>query len=525
MSTNRHAFGGMFSSVRNDLPASVVVFFVALPLCLGIALASGAPLFSGVIAGIVGGIIAGSISNSSLGVSGPAAGLTVIVLAAIQELGSFEIFLVAVVLAGILQLVLGVIRAGVIAYFFPTSVIKGMLSAIGIIIILKQIPHAFGYDTDFEGDMSFEQPDGHNTFTELSFMLDNITPGALVVSMMSLSILLLWDLYLSKKHFFFTIVQGPLVAVMTGIAYQALALAYFPSWALSPEHLVTVPVADSFDSFLSQFSFPDFDHLLDKNVWFVALTLALVASIETLLSVEATDKIDPYKRVTNTNRELLAQGTGNIVSGLIGGIPITQVIVRSSANIQSGGRTKLSAIMHGFLLLICVVAIPNILNMVPLAVLAGVLLLVGYKLAKPSTFKKMMRLGWSQFIPFMATVLGVVFTDLLKGIAIGMVVAIFYLLRNSYRNSHFMHIEESQDGGQVVRMTLAEEVIFLNKGAIRSELNRVTEGSRVIIDISRSYSIDYDVMEAIEDFKEQARTKNIVVEIITRSHHKPAGKG
>ncbi len=508
--------GGLFSYLRNDLPASVVVFFVALPLCLGIALASGAPLFAGIIAGIVGGLVAGSISGSHLGVSGPAAGLTVIVLAAIQQLGSFETFLLAVVLAGILQIVLGFIKAGVIGYFFPTSVIKGMLTAIGIIIILKQIPHAVGYDADYVGDMSFNQPDGHNTLTELTYMLDAITPGAVIVSILSLSILLLWDLYLSKKHYVFKVIQGPLVAVLVGVLYQSIASTFFPQWALSAEHLVTVPVANNFNEFLTQFSLPDFSQIVSQDVWIIAFTIAIVASIETLLSVEATDKLDPYKRVTDTNRELLAQGTGNIVSGLIGGLPITQVIVRSSANIQSGARTKMSTILHGLLLLLCVIAIPGILNMVPLAVLAGVLLMVGYKLAKPSIFREMARLGWSQLLPFMATVAGVVFTDLLKGIGIGMVVAIFIILRNSYRHSHFVQREETENGNERVRLTLAQEVIFLNKATIRKELNEIPEGSEVVIDMSKSAFVDHDVLEIIHEFRQQAMERDIQVEIIKK---------
>jgi MFS superfamily sulfate permease-like transporter len=518
--TNGYERAGMFSSVRYDLPSSVVVFFVALPLCLGIALASGAPLFSGIIAGIVGGIVVGAISNSQLGVSGPAAGLAVIVLTAIHQLGSFEVFLLAVVLAGIIQIVLGMVKAGIIGYYFPTSVIKGMLTAIGIIIILKQIPHALGYDADYEGDLSFVQADGRNTFSELIYMFDAITPAAVIVSVISLSILLLWELYLVKKHNIFKIMPGPLVAVVVGILYQAITSAYLPEMALSAEHLVTVPVAESFNGFLNQFSFPNFSSITNQDVWIVAFTLAIVASIETLLSVEATDKLDPYKRVTNTNLELIAQGSGNILSGLIGGIPITQVILRSSANIQSGGKTKLSAILHGIFLLICVVSIPRVLNMVPLAVLAGVLLMVGYKLAKPSMFRDMARLGWSQFLPFIATVLGVVFTDLLKGIGIGMAVAIVLILRNSYKNSHFMHRERNGNGDHKVKLTLAEEVVFLNKGSIKKELSSVPPGAEVTIDMSKSVSVDYDVLEIIEDFQKQAHTRDIDVTLITYGKQK-----
>jgi MFS superfamily sulfate permease-like transporter len=517
MKTKDWKQNGIFTSIRNDFPASIVVFFVAVPLCLGIALASGAPLFSGIIAGIVGGIVVGAISNSQLGVSGPAAGLTVIVLTAIHQLGSFEVFLTAVVLAGLLQIILGVVKAGVIGYYFPSSVIKGMLTAIGIIIILKQIPHAFGYDADYEGDMSFSQADGENTFTELVHMLDAITPGALVVSLLSLVIIVLWDGQVVKRYRSLKLIQGPFVAVLAGIGYQFITSAFFPQWALSAQHLVNVPVAENFTGFLNQFTLPDFSAVFRQDVWIIAFTLAIVASLESLLSVEATDNLDPYKRTTNTNRELLAQGSGNILSGLIGGLPVTQVILRSSANIQSGGRTKLSTIMHGVLLLLCVLFIPHILNMVPLAALAGVLLIVGYKLANPSVFKQMARLGWEQFLPFMATIMGVVFTDLLKGIGIGMGVAIIIILRNSYKHSHFLHHAESDLGRDKVKLTLAEEVVFLNKGRIKKDLADVPPGSKVTIDMSKSVSVDYDVMEIINDFTRQAEAKNIDVKLIQRN--------
>ncbi len=505
----------IFKNIKTDAPASLIVFFVALPLCLGIALASGAPLFSGIIAGIVGGIVVGAISGSTLGVSGPAAGLTVIVLSAIQTLNSFETFLLAVVIAGVFQIILGVARAGVIGYYFPSSVIKGMLTAIGIIIILKQIPHAFGYDHDYEGDLNFTQADGENTFTELIAMTDAITPGAVVVAAISMGLLILWDVYLTKKHKIFTILQGPLVVVAFGIFFQMLAHQYFPELALDPVHLVTVPVSDDIPSFIGQFSMPDFSQLLNQEVYIVAFTIAVVASLETLLCVEATDKLDPAKNVTPTNRELIAQGIGNMTSGLIGGLPVTQVIVRSSANIQSGGKTKLSAILHGFLLLLCVWIIPNILNLIPLAVLASILILVGYKLAKPSMFIEIYKLGWAQFIPFMITIIGIVLTDLLTGIGFGLIVAFFIIIRNSYRNSHFLHKEDTE-GHTKIKMTLAEEVTFLNKGAILKELKRIPSGATVTIDATQSQSIDYDVMEIIENFKDTSAQKNINVEFKTK---------
>jgi MFS superfamily sulfate permease-like transporter len=508
---------GLFSNIKQDLPASIVVFFVAVPLCLGIALASGAPLFSGLISGIVGGVIVGALSNSSLGVSGPAAGLAVIVLTAIQSLGVFEVFLLAVVLAGFLQIVMGLLKGGVIGYYFPSSVIKGMLTGIGIIIILKQIPHAFGYDADYEGDLSFQQADGENTFSELFNMLDYISPGAVIVSIISLVILLGWDIYLSKQHKVFKLVQGPLVAVAAGIGYQLISSSYFPSFAIQSQQLVSVPVPENFSGFINQFTFPDFSAILSSEVWVVAITIAVVASLETLLSVEATDKLDPNKQVTNTNRELLAQGTGNIISGLIGGLPVTQVIVRSSANIQSGGRTKLSAILHGLLLLICVGLIPFVLNMIPLAVLACILFVVGFKLAKPSLFKQMYKLGLSQFLPFLVTILGIVFTDLLKGIAMGVIVGLVMLLRNSFKNSHFLHKEVVDNNGQrMVKMTLAEEVTFINKGAILKSLDKVQKGAHLTIDMSKSISIDYDVLEIIDNYKNTSKEKGIKVKLINR---------
>jgi MFS superfamily sulfate permease-like transporter len=511
---NLHSRDSMFSSIRYDLPASIVVFFVAVPLCLGIALASGAPLFSGIIAGIVGGIVVGSISNSSLGVSGPAAGLTVIVLSAIQQLQSFEVFLMAVVIAGVIQIILGLVKAGIIGYYFPSSVIKGMLTAIGIIIILKQIPHAFGYDADYQGDFSFMQLDGHNTFSELIYMLNAITPGAVVVSIISLTILFIWDAHLVKKYALLKYVQGPLVAVIAGIAYQAVTSAYFPQWSLSSEHLVTVPVAENVSGFFAQFLSPDFGTLFRGDVWTVGVTLAIVASIESLLSTEATDKLDPYKRSTNPNRELIAQGTGNIVSGLLGGLPVTQVILRSSANIHSGAKTKLSTICHGILLLLCVVLIPKVLNLVPLAALASILLIIGYKLANIETFRQMAQLGWSQFVPFVCTIVAIVLTDLLTGISIGLAVSVVIVLRNSYMNSHLMEEQGGSRGKPRLRMTLAEEVVFLNKGRIKKDLNEVPAGSEVTIDMSKSFIVDHDVIEIISDFKDQAKRRNIDVTLI-----------
>ena len=505
----------MFKEIKSDLPASIVVFFLAVPLCLGIALASGAPLFAGIIAGIVGGIVVGVASGSPLGVSGPAAGLAVIVLTSITTLGSWPVFLLAVVLAGIIQLSLGFAKAGFIAYFFPSSVIKGMLTGIGLLIILKQIPHALGWDKDAEGDDSFLQADGENTFSEITKAFDFITPGAILIAAVSLAILILWDQVLTKKHKIFQLLQGPIVVVILGIVMNYLFKAGTLNFSLAADQVVRIPVANNLTEFFSQFTFPDFSAITNFEVWKIAIVLAIVASLETLLCVEATDKMDPDKRITPTNRELKAQGLGNIVSGMIGGLPVTQVIVRSSANINFGGKTKLSTILHGVFLLISAITIAGLLNMIPLASLAAILLMVGYKLAKPALFIQMYKLGWEQFIPFTATVIAILATDLLKGITIGLLFGIFYTLRHSYRNSHYMKETITTDEGQEVhQLVLAEEVSFFNKASVIKELDEIPANSKVIIDCTKSKSIAYDVVELIRDYRSNAKIKNIEVETI-----------
>jgi len=499
-------------SLKSDIPASIVVFFVALPLCLGIALASGAPLFSGLIAGIVGGIVVGILSGSQIGVSGPAAGLAAIVLAAIATLGSWENFLLAVVLGGVIQVVFGVLRAGIIGYYFPSSVIKGMLTGIGIIIILKQIPHFFGYDATPEGNFAFKQLDGENTFSEIAVMFSSISIGPTIIACVALIILILWDKVLAHRSKFFKVVQGPLVAVVFGIVYYNLTKG--TPYGITAEHMVSVPIPKDFSSFLLQFSLPNFGAITNPAVWVTAFTIALVASLETLLCVEATDKLDPDKRVTPTNKELLAQGTGNIISGLIGGLPITQVIVRSSANIQSGGKTKKSAIIHGFLLLISVLLIPGLLNMIPLSVLAAILLIVGFKLAKPALFKVIYGQGWKQFLPFIVTVLGIIFTDLLVGIGLGLLVGICVILIKSYQNSHFLHMEDTSNGRPKLKMTLAEEVTFFNKGAILKELDKLPENSFLELDVRKTRYLDNDIIEILEDFAFKAKARNIDIKLV-----------
>lgn len=498
--------------LRHDLPAGVVVFFVAVPLCLGIALASGAPLFSGLIAGIVGGIVVGAASGSALGVSGPAAGLAVIVYGSIQTLGSFEAFLLAVVLAGLMQIALGAARAGILAYFFPSSVIKGMLSGIGLLIILKQLPHAIGWDADFAGDESFQQPDGQTTLSEIARAFERFEPSAIVVSAVALAILLFWDKILISRARIFQLIQGPLVAVCFGIAYQMTTSRVAPEWALGVQHLVQLPVLSAPTEVFRLLTMPDWSQLANPAIYVTAVTLAIVASLETLLCVEATDKLDPQKRVTPTNRELIAQGIGNTLSGLIGGLPITQVIVRSSANIQSGARSKISAIFHGLLLLVAVLFLSRVLNQVPLAVLASVLLVVGYKLAKPSLFLGMYRQGLSQFIPFVVTIGAILFTDLLTGVLLGLATGVMDILYRSYQNTIWIETQERDDAtGHTVRLRLAEQVTFLGRGALLKQLAAIPDDSHVVLDLSRAVSIDHDVIEILQDFESSAPSRGIEV--------------
>jgi len=494
-------------NLKYDFSASIVVFLVALPLCLGIALASGAPLFAGILTGIIGGIVVASFSGSQLSVSGPAAGLTVIVLGAIEQLGAFETFLLAVLLAGVIQLALGVIKAGMIGNYFPSSVIIGMLAAIGIIIILKQLPHAVGYDSSFFGEESFIQLNSENTFSALQKAFAAINYGAFAICILSLAILILWPKF--KK---LSIVPAPLVVVFLGVLLSQFFAG--SSFELAQNHLVVIPVVDSFNEFLGLFTFPDFTQIANKEVWIVAITIAIIASLETLLSLEAVDKIDPFKRVSPTNRELLAQGIGNMTSGLVGGLPLTAVIVRSSANVNAGGRTRQSAILHGIWLLLAVITIPTIINLIPLSCLAAILLHTGYKLAKPSAFKQMWHKGLDQFVPFIVTIVAVVLTDLLTGVGVGLVVAMFYILRNNLSNAFEYDVEENSDGAKIT-FTLAEEVTFLNKAAIQKALyglpRRINE---IIVDGSQSRFIDKDVIEVIKDFEQNAVSKGKNIELV-----------
>jgi MFS superfamily sulfate permease-like transporter len=497
------------SNLRYDLPAGLVVFLVALPLCLGISLASGTPLLSGLIAGVVAGLVITPLSGSPLSVSGPAAGLTVIVLNANKTLGSFRAFLVSVVLAGGIQLALGFLKAGTIANYFPSSVIKGMLAAIGIVLVLKQIPHAFGYDEDFEGDEGFFQVDQENTFSELVKSINQLSPGAIVIALLCLGILFAWSRPQLKK---LTVVPAPLLVVIVGIGLNALYGVVAPQLKLGSKHLVALPIASSTADLAKYITLPDFSQITNPKVFTVAITLAIVASLETLLSVEAVDKLDPFKRNSAPNRELKAQGLGNVLSGLIGGLPITAVIVRSAANVNAGGRTKTAGMAHGALLLLSVLLIPGILNRIPLSALAAVLIFTGFKLASPKLMKGMFKAGLDQFIPFVVTIVAILFTDLLKGIGIGMAVGVFYILRANYKTPYFFHKEE-HPRGQKIRLVLSEHVSFLNKASILLTLKHLPNDSIVEIDGTGSQYIDYDVVEILHDFKESARKRGIEVEL------------
>lgn len=501
----------MFSNIKRDIPASFVVFLVALPLCLGIALASGAPLLAGIIGGIIGGIVVGLLSGSQVGVTGPAAGLTVIVLSAITDLPTYEVFLLSVVLAGVLQVGLGFLRAGIIGYFIPSSVIKGMLSAIGLIILLKQIPHAVGFNADPEGDMAFFQADGHNTFSELYYMLDAITWPSVFISLISLLILIIWDRPFIKKLSFSQFMPGPLVVVLFGVISAILING--SGEVFTSDMYVALPVVASLADYANELRFPDFGYIFNTDVWKYAITFALVGSLETLLNVEAADKLDPYKRVTPTNRELKAQGVGNFLSGLIGGIPITQVVVRSSANVESGGRTKLSAVLHGVILLVALLAFPKVMNMIPLAALAAVLIHVGYKLAKPGTFKAMYLKGRYQFIPYVVTLLAILFTDLLVGIIIGVSVGAFFVLLYNFRSPFKVGVAGSVDNHKI-EFTFSEHITFLNKATILKAFGQIPKNSVVTIDASKTKEMDADVIEIIEDFITSSVKKDIEVKTI-----------
>ncbi|MFY8111530.1 MAG: SulP family inorganic anion transporter [Flavobacterium sp.] len=499
----------LFANLNSDFAAGLVVFLVALPLCLGIAMASGAPLFSGIISGVVGGIVVGYLSQSHISVSGPAAGLTAIILTAVTDFKAFDVFLLAAFLAGAIQLLLGFVKAGSISNYFPNNVIEGMLAGIGIIIILKQLPHAVGFDRDFEGDEAFFQADGNNTFSSLLGFFNYIQLGSIVITLISLTILIVWDKLPALKKL--KLIPGALVAVVVGVILNEIFIVSGSTLAIQKEHLVSLPIPTSFEEFKNIIITPNFSSITNQKVWVVALTIAIVASIETLLCIEAADRMDFQKRYTNPNVELKAQGIGNMISTLLGGLPMTSVVVRTSANNNAGAKSKMAAIIHGVLLLISVLTIPTILNKIPLATLAAILLLVGYKLAKPATFLHFWHYGKYQFVPFIATLLAVVFTDLLKGVALGIVISIIFVLRGNLKRAYSFRKEEYEDG-DIIHIDLAQEVSFLNKASIKSTLAKIPENSKVIIDAKDTVYIAHDVLDLITEFKE-IRSKDLNIKV------------
>lgn len=507
----KHNKTNIFSDVKPNFASGLVVFLVALPLCLGIALASGAPPLSGIIAGVIGGIVVGFLSTSNISVTGPAAGLTAIILASITELGVFDLFLCAGIIAGLTQLILGFLKAGSISNYIPTAVIEGMLAGIGIIIILTQLPHALGFDKDFEGkETLFEN--GFNLVPYINEIASAVHPGAILIFFISLTILIVWDKIPTLKKI--KMLPAALVAVVTGILLNQLFTSSGSSLGITSEHLVKLPVPKTADDFKALITFPDFKGFTMPAVWITGITIAIVASIETLLCIEAADRMDSKKRITDTNQELRAQGIGNLISSFIGGLPMTSVVVRSSANANAGATTKLSAIIHGVLLLVCVLSIPVVLNMIPLATLAAVLILVGYKLAKPATIKHFWEKGKYQFIPFMATMLAVVLTDLLKGVALGLIISVVFILLGNMKRAYYLSREELEDA-DAITIDLAEEVSFLNKAAIKKTLKNIQPGSQVTINGKRTSYIATDVLDLIQEFANvTAKENNISVSLV-----------
>lgn len=496
------------SHLQQDIPAGIVVFLVALPLCLGIAMASGAPLFSGLIAGLVGGIIVSWLSGSQLSVSGPAAGLTVIVFNAIEQLGSYSGFLVSVVLAGIIQLILGYFRAGIIGAFFPTSVIKGMLAAIGLILIIKQLPHAIGYTGSFQGDESYMNETAASSFQEIFNAFYSISVSSILITTVALIILVLWETSFIKRISLFKVIPSPLIAVGWGIGYNLIALQWFPEYSVNEKLLVSLPVTENLTQFVGLFSLPDFSFLKNPQVYVVAVTLAIIASLETLLSLEAVDKLDPLKRIAPTSRELKAQGVGNMLSGLIGGLPVTAVIVRSSANINAGGRTRIASFVHGIFLLLSILFFTQFLNLIPLACLSAILLHTGYKLAKPQLFRSIYRQGWNQFTPFVITIAAILITDLLQGVLIGIGVGLFFVIKSNFHKSISLHYEEDH-----YTLIMHKDISFLNKALLRRILNEIEENSSLIIDASNAKFIDFDIQETLDNFVKTAADDNISVQV------------
>lgn len=504
-----NASNGFFATWRQDVPAAIVVFLIALPLCVGIALASGAPAFAGIVSGVIGGIVVGGLSRSPLSVTGPAAGLVLVVVAALQALQTYEAFLLAVVLAGLMQIVLGWARLGTLSHFFPSAVVKGMIAAIGIVLILKQIPHALSFDRDYEGDEAFWQADGYNTFTELANIpQESISVTAIVISLSSLIFLLFWEKDRRSHSGWRGFLPGPLVVAAAGALATVLLPLWKPELAISAIHRVNVPVMKTGQDLAAQLHFPDFSQFFQLEVWQFAFVLCLVATLETLMSIEAADRLDPLQRLTPVNRELRVQGLGNVLSGLIGGLPIVAVLVRSSANISAGAASRLSAILHGVLLLAATLAIPRLINLIPLASLAGILIYVGYQMADPQIFVRKYRKGLSHFIPFMATIVAILFSDLFTGVCIGLLVGMLYVLKSNYRSAVTLF-----NDGRYYLLRFKKDLSFLHKYELKRRLAEIPAGAEVLIDLTHITFVDMDNAEIINDFIQTAPNKGIDIQL------------
>lgn len=495
----------LWHNLRYDLPAGLVVFLVALPLCLGIALASGAPLFAGVLAGAVGGLVVPLISRSELSVSGPAAGLAAVVVAGISRVGGFEALLAAVVIGGALQVVLGLVRGGAVTYFVPSSVIKGMLGGIGVLLVLKQLPHAVGYDVEQMGADEFVVSAGENTLTLLGHSLMQLSGGAVLISVVCIPVLVAFDRIGALKRL--TLVPGPLVAVLLGTGINEALRMWAPAWALWERHTVALPQG-GWRGAMAEMRTPALDAFLQADVWVLGLTLGLVASLETLLSVEAVDRMDPFQRRSPPNRELLAQGVANAISGMVGGLPITAVIIRSSVNVNAGGRTRMSALVHGVLLLVAVLLMAPMLSHVPLAALAAILLVTGYKLARPALWKSMWHLGLQQFVPFAVTIAAVVLADLLKGIVVGIVVGLGFVIRQNMQRSLTV-----RKRGSKFLVLFSKDMYFFSRAALMNLFERIPDGARVVVDVQASRFTDLDVADTIHTFQASALRRGIAVEV------------
>lgn len=506
------AFNYPRSYFKFDFTAGLVVFLVAIPLCLGIALASGAPLFSGIIAGIIGGIVVGLISESRVSVSGPAAGMVAVVLAAITQLGGFDSFLFALCLAGILQVAIGVFRAGFIADYIPSNVIQGLLCAIGILIICKQLPFAFTYTVD-NTILLDELRDNADVFAlkPLEDITYHINLGASIISLISFALLIFFD---KTKHPFFKSIPGPIIVVALGVVINEIYGHLLPNLAQFSTELVNIPVSDSLQAFATLFAHPNWSAWSNPNVYFYAFLLAAVASLEALLNLEAVEKLDVVRCYVSRNRELVAQGVGNAVAGLIGGLPITSVVVRSSVNIQAGAKSKLATIIHGLLILLAAIVVPFWLNLIPLASLAAILIHVGFKLTKPSIYSVMYNQGYSRFLPFVITVAAIVATNLLTGILIGLFFSFFFILRDNSRIQLDI-INEKHPVGVIKRIMLPQQMTFLSKASLVAELDLIPADTNLIIDARYTKYIDKDILEVLDTFrKTQAPNKKIALNLL-----------